>query len=559
MIEDFEDLKNEVLTRKAQEHRHENIELKESWDKKYGKDISALGNKLDKKCCWLIIGVRDNGELLGLAEQKARQIEQILSQQINEYLDPVQACKQISCCEVDGNWIVVSRIENPGDVVYWDSYAYIASGTTSRILEPEEILELRIRLPGLTDYSAQPTRSEYNEDLITAFLQKIKRIEHSAEVDEEPTDTLQKLNIYEKQVARILFGECSFRLIKYDKSINPTSNIRYRGLYRMLTLEFQKEIQTWTAEQLNVKNQPFPERALHEALANAVAHAAYFEQDGDIILELYPDHISISNLCIRDSIYFANRWFSRSHKTINSLLMEVLRIANHVDELGRGKSLIFSDSIRNGKRAPEVFIERAGKYKRWKLLLYGGMTDDVGLRLLERIREVYKDEQKALIAFSLVLWRDKKVQEIRNYIDGDFSRQFAEVLSSLNGPIFYHKQEDKIALTRWAQVLLGEGRDSKGLSTAEEKWIKELVYTMCAKLHEHEITPQRLRSFTQMSNTSSEKSLSSKILTQWHREKLLRKVGRGKYQWVQKPEDYDSSALVQHLRQLLETGKSTDN
>jgi predicted HTH transcriptional regulator len=100
MIENLTDLINEVRSGEAQEHKHENIELKESWDKKHGKDLSALGNKLGKPCCWLIIGVKDNGDLSGATEKRVRQTEQILSQQINECLDPVQACKKISCCEM---------------------------------------------------------------------------------------------------------------------------------------------------------------------------------------------------------------------------------------------------------------------------------------------------------------------------------------------------------------------------------------------------------------------------------------------------------------------------
>jgi hypothetical protein len=64
-------------------------------------------------------------------------------------------------------------------------------------------------------------------------------------------------------------------------------------------------------------------------------------------------------------------------------------------------------------------------------LLYGGTQDENLLRLLERSRAVYKDAQKALVAHALVLWRNQPVSEIRNYIDGDFSRQFAEVLSGL--------------------------------------------------------------------------------------------------------------------------------
>lgn len=559
MIENLTKLLNEIRNGTAQEHIHENLELKESWDKKYGKDISALGNKLDKSCCWLVVGVKDDGTLANLTEKKARQVEQVLSQQINEYLDPVQACSQISCCEINGNWLVATRIINPGDVVYWDNNAYVASGTTSRSLAPEEILELRIKLPGLTDYSSQFSHSNYDKTLIEIFIKRIQKTGHSVELGEQALDTLQKLNIYEKQVSRILFGECGFRVIKFDKFGDPISNTRYRGLYKILTDDFQFEIQDWTSTQLDVNERPYPERALREALSNAVAHAAYFEQDGDIILELYPDHLSISNLCIRDSVYFANRWFSRSHKTVNSLLMEVLRIAEHVDELGRGKNLIFSDSIRHGKRAPEVLIERAGKCERWKLLLYGGVTDEVSLRLLDRIREVYKDEQKALIAFSLVLWRDKRVQEIRNYIDGDFSRQFAEVLSSPKGAIFYQQQEDKIMLTRWANILLGEGRDSKELSSVEEEFLKGFAYTMCTQFYGNEITPERLRSLYQMSNTPSEKSLSSKILSRWCKEKLLKKISRGKYLWSKEPDNIDNTVLLQHIRKLLEAGKTSES
>ena len=389
VIKTVEDLISAIHCGTAQEHRNVNIELKQKWDKKYGQDISALGNKLDKDCCWFVVGVDDNSKCVRLSEQKAKKTEEIISQHINDYLDPFQACKEVQCYEINKNWIIVIRIENPGDVVYWDNSAYIASGTTSRVLKPEEILELRIKLPGLSDYSQQLIESEYNQELIESFMQRVVNYGRPVEVGETPLETLKKLNIYGRQISRILLGDCKFRVIKYDVHNEPVDNITYRGLYQLLDSKFQQEIQEWTANQLqlNSKEKPYPERALSEALANAVAHAAYFEKDGEIILELYRDHLSISNLCLRESTYFANRWFSHSHNTINSLLMEVLRIAKHVDELGSGKKLIFSESIRNGKHMPEVFIEQAGRYKRWKLSLYGGTQDKLKLKLLKRIRK----------------------------------------------------------------------------------------------------------------------------------------------------------------------------
>jgi hypothetical protein len=333
--------------------------------------------------------------------------------------------------------------------------------------------------------------------------------------------------MHERQASRILFGSCPFRTIYYDKNGEPTSNIKTTGLYQILQPEFIHQLASYNGCH-------YSERALKEGFANAVAHAAYFESDGEIILEVHPDRIVISNLCIRESTYFANRWFSRSHKTINGLLMEVLRVAGSVDELGRGKHLIFSQSIELGQPAPEVIIEKAGKYERWKLVVYGANPKPTMLRLLERSREIYKDERKALIAQALVLWRDKPVKEIRNYVDGDFARQFAEVLSGIEGPIFYYEKEDRITLRRWAEVLIGEGKDSKDLSPGEEEKLQALAYDLQVKYNNGIITPKDLRELCPMGNTQSEQVLSSSILKRWHNKGIVEKLGHGKYKFITK-------------------------
>jgi predicted HTH transcriptional regulator len=90
-----------------------------------------------------------------------------------------------------------------------------------------------------------------------------------------------------------LFGNCSYRVVRYNRDGDPISNIKQYGLYHILTDEFLNDIQEWTCGQLNIDTEPYPKRALKESIANAVAHAAYFESDGDIIIELYPDRIII--------------------------------------------------------------------------------------------------------------------------------------------------------------------------------------------------------------------------------------------------------------------------
>ena len=531
MLRTPDDVISAIQTGHLQEHLHVNLELKEDWARRHGDKISGLANKLDQIVCFMVLGVNDNGLLAGRSAGWAKQTEEVLSQQINTSLDPVQACSAISCHEVGGSWVIILTIRNPGEVTYWTEEAYQASGTTVEAMKPDQILKLRIQLPGLTDYTKQYYKCPYDEQLINTFKEQVaaKRhpLEAAGQVDVDGMQTLRNLGMHERQASRILFGNCPFRTIEYDRRGEPISNTKATGLYRILQPEFIRQL-------ASRQGCHYSERALKEGFANAVAHAAYFEGDGEIILEIHLDRIIISNLCIRESTYFANRWFSRSHKTINGLLMEVLRVAGSVDELGRGKHLIFSHSIQLGQPAPEVIIEKAGKYERWKLVIYGATPQPTMLRLLDRSREIYQDERKALIAHALVLWRDKPVKEIRNYVDGDFARQFAEVLSGIKGPIFYYEKEDRITLRRWAEVLIGEGKDSKDLSPGEEDRLQTLAYDIQTKYNNGIISPKDLRELCDMGDTKSEQVLSSSILKRWHSDGVVERLGHGKYKFVAK-------------------------
>jgi predicted HTH transcriptional regulator len=506
------------------EHLHTNLELKEEWAARNGEKLSALANKLDQISTFLAVGVSDTGKATGKSAKWAKKTEEVISQQINQHLDPSHACVSISCHEVQNSWIVVVAIRNPGDVTYWDGKAYKAAGTTIDEMKPHEILELRIQLPGLTDFSKQYFKSSYELVLVSDFAERVRRGNHPLEIphrgESEELAVLQRLGIHERQAARILFGPCMFRLVIYDEHGSPKSNSKEQGLYRLLSPKFRSNCLNAGVE--------YSDRALKEALSNAVAHAAYFEGDGEILIEIYPSRIAISNLCIKESTYFANRWFSRSHKSVNGLLMEALRIAGLVDELGRGKHIIFSESIKLGHRPPEVVIEKSGRYDRWKLIIHGALESGNYLRVLDRCREIYRDEQKALIAQALELWRDKAVKEIRNFVDGEFARQFADVLGGLEGPLFYDESRDKITLKRWAEVLIGEGKESKVLSPGEEKILYTTLYDYSRQYNDGVVTPKSIREFGGMGNSNSEKALSSSLLSKWEKQRLVEKVGHGK-------------------------------
>lgn len=536
------------------EHRHSNLELKESWREDHGPKLSALANRIEQGTGWLVIGVSDKGQVVGRDEKWARTIEEVVSQHINRNLDPVQACTTVECVDSGSAWVLAVCVSNPGAVVYWDSVAFKRAGTTLEEMKPHEVLELTIKLPGVTDYSRQPWTGPVSDAMVAGYAASV------ADKQNDPTvaarrgltseQILVRLSLLGRSATRILFGDCAYRVVLYDNSGVPTQNATFRGLYELLGGTFVERVQNWAKLQLGTtEDQPFPELALKEALANAVAHAAYFEHDGDVTIEVHPDRIVLSNLCLPESRYFANRWFSRSRKSVNNLLMEALRLGGFVDELGRGKNLIFRESILSGKRPPQVSMERAGRYDRWRLFLYGGTRDSVQLRLLRRIQEIYPDPHKVLIAYALVLWRNETIADIRQYIDGESLPVFAEVLGDLNGPIFYWQEQDRVVLRRWARVLLDEGKDSKTLTPAEEKDFFDFAYDLRTRYFRGLFTPQDLRKLAAMGETPSERSTTSNLLKKWVGEQTIRKVRKGVYEFVPRP--VPSSTIQDLLARLL--------
>ncbi len=530
-IASVDDVLIAINSEKIAEHFYRNIELKEDWAHDNGKKISALANKMEINCSWLIIGVTDSGLPVGKDEKWLKLKEQTISQNINDHLDPIQSCLGIYAKSIDSNYIIIIHIKSPGDVVYWNKKAYKSSGTSIKEMDPDEILKLRMSLPGLIDYTKQPIISQYNDKLLNAFYNQLIKHVELKEIGASPEESLARLEIRDKQVSKILFGRTAYRTIVYDQNEEPIINDKNHGLYKILTDDFIAYIGDITKKITN-KNYKFPRRALTEALANSVAHAAYFDNDGDITIEIFSNKIIISNLCLSESTYFANKWFSKGHKTINNLLMEVLRLSRHVDELGRGKNLILAESLKEGKKPPQVDIERAGRYSRWKLTIHGGETSSIYLRLLERSKTFYQDDLKALLACSLALWNEKNIDEIRNSIEGDYKRKFNEVLSTFGGPIFYHEESNSIYLSRWARILLTEGKDSKEFEPHEEHNLKNSLRSLSNRYFSGFITTKQFRTYAYMADTASEKTQSAKILAKWVKDGTLEKISRGNYRFT---------------------------
>lgn len=538
------------------EHRHENLELKESWDKGYGSKLCALANKVSVASAWMVVGVDDQGRAVGKDEKWVRQYEEVVSQQLNRFLDPVQACKGIRCHQTPSGWVIVIETANPGAVTKWENHSYQAAGSTESRMSAEEEMELTIRLPGLTDYSKQPIASACDDQLTTQFLTLV-----SQKRPNDPTisshkhtsvqDALASLRIEGTQCARILFGPTPFRLVVMDLQGAPKINQTYHGLYRLLSREFRTTMQEFAAELTGKTQEPYADNVLRETLGNAVAHAAYFERNGEILIEIHPDRMSVSNLCLPESGAFANKWLSRARRTFNILLMETLRLGGMVDELGRGKSVIFHESILGGRKMPTVSVEPVGRFSRWTLTVYGGLRDERVLRLVDRLKEIYGEERKALVALALILWHNEPLSQIKRHLDGESSHLLRAVLEHDKCPI-YSLENERLLISRWVRVLLGEGKDSKKLSAQEEKHLVERASELSRKYHSGTMTTAQFRDWAGMGDTGSERTLASAVLRAWSKRGIVESQGKGVYLFKDAPSELGAiEARIQNLMNSL--------
>lgn len=561
MINDKIELISEINKSTLKEYCFSNIELKPSWNDKHGKKISSLCNKITCPKMWLVVGVEDDGSLSGHDESWAKATEEVISQSINRKLDPSLACENITCEVINSSWFVILELRNPGQVVKWENSAYKSSGSTSKKMTPEEIMQLTIELPGLTDYSKQIIERNVDEEIVSIFCQDIRDNNNDLVCVASNEELICKIQVHSTNAEKILLGQTKYRVVKTDKDNNIIENSTFYGLYKLLTTDFFEEIKQWF-KQNNPKSEILSEKILRESLANTVAHAAYNENDGEVLIELYFDKLTISNLCFPEYAAFANKWFSRIHKAPNSFLMEALRIVKKVDELGRGKNIIFTESLKCGYRPPIVEITHVGRLDRWTLNIYCGTSDERNIRIYEKIKESYQDINKSLIAFALVLWRNVTVTKILDYFGKEEHKVLAEVLTDLNGPIFYYRDEDRIVLNRWVRLLLEEGCEAKSFTPFEEDGLYKFARDM-RNYHGGYVTPQQLRRLANMSESSSERTLSCKILKKWEKEKKIKKIKQGSYQFTSSEEISRTERALKlledfekHQKDKKETGQS---
>lgn len=538
-MQTIEEILKKIESGSILEVLNQGVELKSKWSQEYGQDICALANVDDQSTNYLIVGINNKGEVAGHDHHWLNSTEQQVANHIMAYLSTTWAAKVSGHVTSKGHILIV-EIKNPGDVVEWNNRAYKLIGTSSREMSPDEALTLSLKLPG-QDFSKQAWTGEVVASLVVEFAKKIKAKESGALPDDlssvSPNQILQKLNTSDRMAANILFGSCTVRVVFYDQAGDVISQTSKQGAFYLLSDEFVQQLQTWTKTKgtvlqgsaINVtEDWPYPPKALRETLANAVAHALYERDLGDIVIDIHPNRLVVRNNCLLESKAFAKQWFSKQTHSRNKFLMRLLREAGVTDELGSGKLRLFAQMIEHGKREPIIEFYEKGKFGCWAVTLYNEEQNKTSLTLLERFKQNFNTTDEARIAMALVLWGNNKWSDILERLDEHYKKMAVTVIRDPNSPVIV--VNDSILTKRWVNAILA-GQDSLAFTAAEEEQIKAVLEKQAFSNDRNGVfSNEEARQLIGLSTSRSEVTQLSNLFRRWREQNIIRQGKRG--HWI---------------------------
>ena len=326
----------------GQLNESETVEFKKQWRQNNGRILSGIGNGEERG--WMIIGVDDNGCLINKDIQWAKEQRHQIESHIIEYLNPSATVQSISIESFEEKQFIAIEIVTPTSIVSWNQKYYKRNGSSTVEMSPGEKKQLELKRPGF-DFSNLKYNGNIEPSLVLDFASFLPK--DNGEWVQLPSDEiLSKLNIKNRNVSGILFGDFSFRLVHYQADFEVLDQKETKGLYHLLQENFIQHIQSWTRKKsialksgsLSVmEEKPYSNDALREVLVNAVAHSAFEKRGGGIKVELYPNRIEVSNHCLQDAEALINKRFSKDSFSSNIFLMKILRMANFSEELGTGE------------------------------------------------------------------------------------------------------------------------------------------------------------------------------------------------------------------------------
>ena len=329
-------------------------EFKEKADKSLDREIVAFANSSGGQ---IYIGITDEGKARGI------DITNKLKSQIQDIAKNCDPKVDISLQEIKKERVLIVEVKESNKKPHrCASGFYIRSGASSQKLNTKEIRNF-MEEEGVLRFDSLPCKKfiykkHFDKDKLFYFLDKSK-------VKYNRRDYLQlveNLEVAKKQGSKIIFNNAgalffsknlkkiffqteiicglfkgkdkgSLVLNNENFNIDIIGNIEGAMEFLWKSLRARHELIPKTARRVDVLE--IPEKALREALINAVIHTNYLEEGTSVTVEVYDDRVEISNFGGLPA-RLKREQFGKKSVRRNPLVADLMARVGYIERMGTG-------------------------------------------------------------------------------------------------------------------------------------------------------------------------------------------------------------------------------
>ena len=345
-------MKIEKFLELVEKGENERIEFKEKISKDIAEEICAFANALGG---YIIIGVSDKKELIGLKKEDIKKAKDIISNFAMSIIPPVKI--NLEEIKINGKYFLVIEVQKSGSICGIGGISYIRVGTSKRPLSIQEILGLGAELL-LVHFDETPTEikikniwekalKKYEKGLQSRNI-KIKNIfEHLKKIKVIVTRNGKEVLSFAGALIFLenpqeYYTNTFLRIIEEDRYIRLSGPI-WKIIEDFEELFFEKQI--FFSLFRGFKREDYsliPKPVLREALVNALVHRNY-AIFSETFVEIKKNKIIIKNpgsfppgVTLKDPCPIPR----------NPTLYELMFNLGFIEKQGRGIKLILDETKR---------------------------------------------------------------------------------------------------------------------------------------------------------------------------------------------------------------------
>jgi ATP-dependent DNA helicase RecG len=365
------------LTALIRHGESENVEFKEQWN---DHGLEALASFVNTKGGTLLIGVRDNGTVIGwTGDDRAQQVI------INQIVEILRVQPSVSVQQEKKKPVLIIEVR-PGTTLATCRGRYFQRvGNTTREIPAEQlgryfIAKLGVQWDSIPD---NYTLEQIDPAAVRRFLELAKNRLPFARDDESVENLLQKLElIRDGKITRgaiLLFGknpQASFtsaqihmgrfkdaitiiddKLLKGNLFSQVDAAVQLFQQYMQVRYEFGEKPEK--TEPLSAMQRTeiwdYPIKALREAVINALIHRDYFQTGSEIQIRVYDDRVVITNPGGLPEGMTVDELRQEGHRSLprNTLLAQVFYYGELLEKWGTGTSRMITLCQNHGIPEPE--------------------------------------------------------------------------------------------------------------------------------------------------------------------------------------------------------------